>query len=155
MKRLLVLLLAAGCGGDDRKEPGDPDYSCEAQPDPHCDHPIDRILIPRLRELGTGPRDASADEVCRRMAIDLIGRAPNAQERAACRTQSFDQMADTFLGRPEFVRTQRRAWGELAKYESLIVWGADIADLDGLVGKLYRGNVDYAEFVKQFVVHPA
>ena len=150
-----VGLAALGCGGDDGPTIKDPDYSCEAKPDPHCAHPIDRLVIPRLRELGTEPRDASADEVCRRMAIDLLGRAPNDQERAACRTQTFDQMADAFLGRPEFVRTQRRAWGELGKYESLIVWGADLADLDALVGKLYRGQLAYADFVRQYVVHPA
>ena len=35
---------------------------------------IERLLVPRLRAIGSGPRDASADEVCRRMAIDLLGR---------------------------------------------------------------------------------
>ena len=154
MKRLLTLVVVAACGGDDAAPPGGPDYSCDAQPDPHCAHPIDRLVIPRLRELGSRPRDASADEVCRRMAIDLIGRAPNDQERAACRTQTVEQMADTFLGKPEFVRTQRRAWGELAKYESLLVWSPDLADLDGLVSQLYRGTIAYADFVKAYVVHP-
>ena len=156
MKSLvLATAVLVGCGGDDDPTNGGPDDSCEAQPDPHCAHPIDRLVIPRLRELGVEPRDASADEVCRRMAIDLLGRAPNDQERAACRTQTFDQMADAFLGRPDFVRTQRRAWAELAKYESQILWGYHTADLDALVAKLYRGSIAYDEFVKQYVVHPA
>lgn len=155
--RLASLACLAGvvaCGGDDAPIKGDEDLSCEALPDPHCDHPIDRLLIPRLRELGAGPRDASADEVCRRMAIDLLGRAPTDVERATCRDQTFAEMADTFLASPEFVRTQRRAWSELAKYESLLVWSEDLADLDALVGSLYRGEVDYPAFVRRYVVHP-
>lgn len=144
----------AACGGDPPPPDGDDDLSCDAIPDPHCDHPIDRLLVPKLRALGSEPRDASADEVCRRMAIDLLGRAPTDAERATCRGQTFAEMADTFLASPEFVRTQRRAWGELAKYESLLAWGDDLVDLDALVGALYRGDVDYPEFVRRYVVHP-
>jgi len=151
----LACLVVVACGGDDPPIVDGDDLSCEANPDPHCDHPIDRLLIPRLREIGSGPRDASADEVCRRMAIDLLGRVPTDAERAACRGQTFQTMAQTFLGSPELERTQRRAWAELAKYESLIVWGEDIADLDGLVGGLYRGDVGYRDFVRRYVVHPA
>lgn len=148
------LVAVVACGGDS-VPPGEPDFSCDSDPDPHCDHPIDRLVIPRLRELGSGPRDATPDEVCRRMAIDLIGRAPNDAERATCRTQTIAQMADTFLASPELARTQRRAWGELAKYESLLVWSPDLVDLDLLVGRMYSGEVDYPEFVRQYVVHPA
>jgi hypothetical protein len=77
---IAVVLLVACNGGDDA--PPDPDLSCDAIPDPHCDHPIDRIVIPKLRALDLGPRDGTADEVCRRMAIDLLGRAPSAGELA-------------------------------------------------------------------------
>jgi hypothetical protein len=154
MRLVYVACVLVACGGDGVVG-SDDDLSCEGTPDPHCDHPIDKLLVPKLRQLGTGPRDATTDEVCRRMAIDLLGRIPNDGERAACRNQTFAQMADTFLASDEFTRTQRRAWGELAKYESLIIWGEDIADLDALVGKLYRNEVDYSEFVRRYVMHPA
>ena len=72
--RLAYLALAiAACGGGDDPPIDDGDLSCEADPDPHCEHPIDRLLVPKLRAIGSGPRDASADEVCRRMVAD--GRA--------------------------------------------------------------------------------
>ncbi len=151
----LACLAIVACGGDDAPDVPDDDLSCDAIPDPHCDHPIDRILVPALRGIGSGPRDASADEVCRRMAIDLLGRVPTTAERTACRTQTFAEMAQTFLASPEFERTQRRAWAELAKYESLLIWSPDLVDLDGLVGGLYRGDVGYPEFVRRYAVHPA
>lgn len=149
-----IAIALLGCGND-RSEPPPPDLSCEGTPDPHCAHPIDRVLVPRLRALGLAPRDASPEEVCRRMAIDLRGRTPTQAEQARCATQSFAEMADAFMASDEFVRTQRRAWAELAKYESLLVWGRDLDDLDQLVGGLYRDEVAYDDFVRAYVVHPA
>jgi hypothetical protein len=146
----------AACGNSDNNDGStDPDLSCDAIPDPHCDHPIDRIVIPKLRALDLAPRDGSPDEVCRRMAIDLVGRAPSPAELATCRAATYDEMADMFLSSSEFARTQRRAWGELVKYESLLTWSRDIADLDALVGSLYANTIGYAEFATRFVVHPA
>jgi len=150
-----LALAALGCGNDRSTPPAPIDLTCDGSPDPHCDHPIDRLLVPRLRALGIAPRDASKDEVCRRMAIDLLGRAPTPAERTRCASQTFAEMADVFMQSEEFTRTQRRAWGELANYQSLAVWGPDLVDLDGLVAKLYREEIDYASFTRDFVVHPA
>jgi hypothetical protein len=155
MRLAYLACLVVACGGDVTPDDVVDELSCEANPDPHCDHPIDRLLVPKLRQIGSTPRDASADEVCRRMAIDLLGRVPTDAERTTCRGQTFAQMAQTFLASPQFERTQRRAWSELAKYESLLIWGEDIVDLDGLVGALYRGDIGYPEFVRRYVVHPA
>ncbi len=150
----IVIGLLGACGNDKAvgEDEGDAG-SCAARPDPHCDHPIDRLLVPKLRGLGLEPRDASAQEVCRRMAIDLLGRAPNDAERAVCVGQSFAEMADTFMASPEFVRTQRRAWSELFHYQALTVWNDDQVDLDALVGQLYRDEVTYDAFVRRAVVH--
>lgn len=149
--------LIGACGNDTGIEEGDgtDPNSCAARPDPHCEHPIDRLLVPELRRLGIEPRDASPEEVCRRMAIDLLGRAPTDAERVTCSGQSFSEMADTFLASPEFTRTQRRAWGELFHYQSLLVWSDDLVDLDGRVEGLYRDEVTYEAFVREAVVHPA
>jgi hypothetical protein len=124
-------------------------------PDPHCDHPIDRILIPKLRELGVPIRDASGEEMCRRMAIDLLGRGPTQSELATCRGQTPGDMFDTFTALPEYLREQRRAWGELFKYDNANVRPEEILELDRLVGETYAGNLDYAEFATQSAVHPA
>ena len=151
----LIGLVVLGACGNDRVPDGGPKLSCDEAPDPHCAHPIDRVLVPELRALGLEPRDASREEVCRRMAIDLLGRAPTVAERAACETRSFRDTARAFMATDEFVRTQRRHWAELFKYESLLVWGKDLVDLDRLVASLYRGELSYADFVRAAVVHPA
>lgn len=150
---LLGLVVAIGCGND--RAPDPVGISCEEAPDPHCEHPVDRVLVPKLRALGRKPRDASTEEVCRRMAIDLLGRAPTPVERAQCEQQTFSEMARAFMATDDFVRTQRRHWSELFQYESLIVWGKDLVDLDALVAKLYREEITYADFVRDAVVHPA
>src|SRR5262249_31219502 len=112
-------------------------------------------MVPKLRAIGLEPADASPDEVCRRMAIDLLGRGLTGPEAATCRTQTFSQMAQTFLATDAFVRTQRRSWAELAHFESLLGWSPELADLDGLVAQLYRGELGYADFVRRYAVHPA
>src|SRR5262245_4953838 len=98
-----VLPAVAACGDDDPVVPP-VDLSCEGQPDPHCDHPIDRVLIPRLRELGAPIRDADPEELCRRMAIDLAGRGPTPRELAACRSQTPGQMFDAFSAQQDYLR---------------------------------------------------
>src|SRR5689334_3682608 len=72
----LLVIVLAGCGSDST--------SCDVHWDSHCEHPIDRLVIPRLRDLGIEPRDAAPGEYCRRLSIDLLGRVPTDDELAAC-----------------------------------------------------------------------
>lgn len=151
---LVGLVVLASCGND-RAPKDEVGLSCDEAPDPHCAHPIDRVLVPKLRALGLQPRDASKEEVCRRMAIDLLGRAPTAEERAQCEARTFADTARAFIANDDFVRTQRRHWSELLQYESITVWGKDLVALDALVGDLYRETITYPDFVRHAVVHPA
>ncbi|MFN0250960.1 MAG: DUF1549 domain-containing protein [Kofleriaceae bacterium] len=152
---LLGLVVLGACGNDRMPDEVPVGLTCEEAPDPHCDHPIDRVLVPKLRALGLQPRDASHEEVCRRMAIDLLGRTPTPAERASCETRPFRETARAFMATDDFVRTQRRHWAELVEYESLLVWGKDLVDLDGVVAQLYREQLSYADFVRKVAVHPA
>lgn len=140
------------CGSDKEPPPFDP--SCEANPDPHCDHPIDRVLVPRLRELGVPIRDASAEELCRRIAIDLVGRGPTADEMNACAGKTSGEIFDLFAAKPEYLREQRRQWGELYKYEIVNTVPEEIVHLDTLVGQLYAEEIDYAQYVTEAAMHP-
>ncbi len=151
----VLYALVAGCGTDPTPAETTPDFSCEAIPDPHCAHPIDRLVIPKLRALGVPIRDAEPEEVCRRLAIDLLGRAPSQAELAVCRGQTPALMFDTFVVKPAYGREQRRAWGELFAYNNSNVWTNEEVDLDRLVGEVYDGTIDYAEFATQVAVHPA
>jgi len=161
---LLAALAAASCnnskgggasdGGADAAPDATLGATCAEQDDPHCDNPVSRALIPHLRGAGIAPRDADAAEVCRRMAVDLIGRIPKPAELATCRTQTPAQMADTFMAMPEYARTQRRAWGERLSYDSYRMWHGHVVDLDDLVASLYRGDLRYDDFAGRVVTHP-
>lgn len=153
---LLLLVVGAGCKGEPPDStPDEPDFSCDAMPDEHCDHPIDRILIPKLRALDVPIRDATSEELCRRMAIDLLGRGPTPAEVTACASQDPGAMFDAFTAKPDYLREMRRTWGELFKYDNSNVWGEEIKDLDHRVQQVYAGEVDYAEFATQVAMHPA
>src|SRR4029079_932887 len=76
------------------------------------DNPIDVAIWPRLVAEGhTELPRASTDELCRRMALDLIGVAPSAGERASlCAGKTAEQMARGFMALPRFRTTERRFW---------------------------------------------
>lgn len=145
-------LLLGACGSD--KDPPAPGLSCEADPDPHCAHPIDHVLVPRLRELGVPIRDATAEELCRRMAIDLLGRGPTTDEMTECTGKTAGDIFDAFTAKPEYLREQRRQWGELYKYEIVNTVPEELVHLDGLVGRLYADEIGYAEYAAEAVMHP-
>lgn len=118
-------------------------------------HPIDRILGPKLLELGVPIRYASSDELCRRLAIDLLGRGPTREDMVACADRSVGAMFDDFTARPEYLREQRRQWGELLHYDNDLIRPEELVDHDRLVGALYSDELTYGEFATQAAMHPA
>src|SRR5437867_419258 len=74
----------------------------------HADNVVDRAVVARLREDGVEPSDAEPAEICRRMAVDLIGRIPTLEELHQCVKRSPGEMADAFMAMPEYVVTQKR-----------------------------------------------
>lgn len=143
------------------RDAGSPDpttLTCEAKPEPHCAHPIDHLLVPMYRAANVPIRDAGAREICRRMAVDLIGRIPTVEEADACARQTPSQMADTFMAMPEYVVAQARTWGELLGYDlNFKNWYGDVLDLDAIVRRAYAPatRLAYSELAARAVVHPA
>jgi hypothetical protein len=151
---LVAALPSVACTSEAPADPTDL-LGCGANPDPHCDHPIDRLVLPRLRALGLEPRQASPAEYCRRLAIDLWGRIPNPAELAACiEMPDAATRADAFMNAPLYLRTMRRAWGELLAYDNFRGWTEESLDLDELVRQLYAEELDYASFATTVAVHP-
>src|SRR4029079_6768820 len=90
----VVALAAVGlsaCGRDD---------GC----DPDCANPIDRIVVPKLRELGLSPRTVDPYEVCRRISIDLLGRGPTGSEIEACVAASPEHRVELAQASPDYAR---------------------------------------------------
>jgi hypothetical protein len=125
----------AGCEGDSR-----------------CSHPIDRFVLPRMK---TPPAAPDTNELCRRLAIDVLGRGPTENEVASCTKRPIGETVDAWLASPEHDRVVRRAWADLTQYDGVRTWYPHLVDLDALVGRMARGEIGYGEMATRFVVHPA
>src|SRR5436853_1227567 len=140
----LAALAAVGlsaCGRDD---------GC----DPDCANPIDRIVVPKLRELGLSPRPVDPYEVCRRISIDLLGRGPTGSEIEACVAASPEHRVELAQASPDYARALHRQWSEVLGYDVLELWSHDLADLDALVDELAADRMTYEEFATAVVTHP-
>lgn len=140
----VVALAAVGlsaCGRDD---------GC----DPDCANPIDRIVVPKLRELGLSPRTVDPYEVCRRISIDLLGRGPTGSEIEACVAASPEHRVALAQASPDYARAMHREWSEVLGYDVLELWSHDLSDLDALVDELAADRMTYDEFATAVVTHP-
>jgi hypothetical protein len=124
-----------------------------------CSNPIDRLVVPRLVALGLEPPRpdaAPSPELCRRLAIDVLGRGPTADETKTCiAAKSVSAIVDAWMLRPEHEHLERRAWSELVQYDVSMTWYQYIVDADDLVGLLAKGGIGYDAFAARFVIHPA
>src|SRR5262245_51357958 len=131
MKRLSFLLLAlaypsAACVPGARSTPARPvaataevsaeNDACDAARDPRCANLISRLVLPRLQRLGLGAPEPEPTELCRRLAIDILGRGPDEADRAACAKGKVEDTVTAWTARPEADRVERRYWADLAQY---------------------------------------
>jgi hypothetical protein len=146
-RHLLLIILGAVCGqpGCERGEP-----SCE----PYCANPVDRVVVPRLRELGIEPRAADPFEHCRRISIDLLGRGPSGPEIEACIDAAPDARVELAQASPDYVRNTRRVWSEVLGFDVLETYSRDLEDLDAVVARYAGGELDYAALATAVAVHP-
>ncbi len=156
MHRQLAIVVAgvalAACG--DNLAPPEPG-SCEADPDPRCGHPIDRLMVPALRARGVPLNDAPKDELCRRLHLDLIDRGPTLEERDACLSEPYEAVVDRLLADPAHERTWRARWSEVLGYNLYFAAIQDVVDLDARIGAMVRGDISYAELASAVAWHPA
>jgi hypothetical protein len=139
----VIAALAAACDG--------PPTSCE----PYCANPIDRVVVPRLRDLGLQPREVDPFEHCRRIAIDLLGRGPSGAEIEACMVATPTHRVELAQAHPDYVTAARRAWSETLGYDVLETWSRDLADLDATIAAHADGALTYGELATAVVTHPA
>ncbi len=154
LRCVLAMLVLAACGGDDDPSDPQPLPTCEVEWHPRCDHPIDRLLIPRLRVAGVPIVDAPADELCRRLYLDLVDRIPTPEERADCAAVDVVAVADRLLAGAEHDYLQRARWSELLGGDFTRTSTLDTVDLDRVVGAMAAGELPYADFAAAVAVHP-
>lgn len=119
-------------------------------------NPVDRALCPKLQGAGFSPRYADPFAVCRRLAIDFLGRVPTWNEvLSECIGKSPMEVVDLWMTQKEYVELARRRFADRFEYNDGIVYYQYIVALDALVQDLYRGKVTYDEFVVAALVAPA
>ncbi len=82
---------------------------------------IDRFVFARLEEAGLEPsREADAETLVRRVALDLTGLPPEEAVRAAYLANptdaGFEKIVDAFLASPAYGERFARIWLDLARY---------------------------------------
>jgi hypothetical protein len=130
---------------------------CDLEWSPACDHPMDRTIVSLWRDAGIDEAPlVTTPELCRRLAIDLIGRPPTSAEAADCIDLDLNSAVDMWLSHPEYEQEERRYWAGVLGYDTTAsVYWRQIHDLDDRVGAMARGEQRYDDFATDVVVHPA
>ena len=98
---------------------------------------------------------ASTNELCRRLHVDLIGRAPTPSEVAAvCTNKTAEQIARSLMATPAYVRQAQELWASKLHFEPAQVHGKWLVDADELVAQMVTGRIGYDTFAKRIVAHP-
>ena len=119
-----------------------PAPACDPEAEPRCGHPVDAVVLPRLQF------KAPAEDrglLCRRLAVDILGRGPTPTERDACEAGETEAIVDAWLATPEHRLLQRRAWAALIDYDAHYVWPPLVDDLDALTDELAADAIGYPE----------
>lgn len=130
--------------------------ACES----HCaslalDNPVDRGLCRSTWGVGLDTRPIVADEACRRLWADVVGRFPTrAEVQDQCAGRPLDAVVEKLIKNDEFVRVNQRRWADTLLYSNRTLSIERIYDMDELVGKLFRGEVPYDEFAAVLSAHP-
>lgn len=133
---------------------------CGAACQSHCaalalENPVDAAVCPVLWGAGLDTRAIAGVEACRRLFLDLTGRAPTRDEvQATCDGRSWGDVARALMATDAFVELNQRRWADLLLYNNEAVSVERLYDMDGLVGKLYRGKVPYDQFAAVLSAHP-
>ena len=99
-------------------------------------NPIDAFVLPELSTHGLTVEHPDRVELCRRLAVDILGRTATDEEAAKCRESSTPAIVDAWLATPDHVLAERRYWASLMDLRGGGQWSAAVEDLDALVGRL-------------------
>jgi len=148
---LIVLAIGLACGpGKQRKASGRGGDAAAT-----TNNPIDTVVLPRLSTSGLSVEQPDRIELCRRLAVDILGRTADEKEAARCREVSTAEIVDAWLATPDHVLAERRYWASLMDLRGGGQWAAGVEDLDALVGRLASDELRYDAFATEVVVHPA
>jgi hypothetical protein len=134
------------------------------------DNVVDAVVMPMLAGSGLSFVAEDPGVLCRRMAVDLTGLVPSAEEaQQVCAGKSPREMATYFMnkptapnavdGSPPYVWVNRRWWADAFQYQSGTEASTSyypyVRALDDLVGQLYAGAIGYDVFAQKALASPA
>ncbi len=122
-------------------------------PDVACDHPIDRHLLGKLRELQVPPSGAADDATfLRRAYLDIIGVIPDSgAARAFLADTDPDKRAklvDRLLERPEYADFWSLYWGDHLNNTKQLLYNKGPYTFTRWLYDAFRDNMPYDEFVR-------
>ncbi|HZU81542.1 MAG TPA: hypothetical protein VE987_01440, partial [Polyangiaceae bacterium] len=166
-RTLLVALLAAGCHA---AAPTPPNGDGDGCPPGGCTNVIDAVVLPMLKQNGLPFVAEDPAVLCRRLAIDLTGLAPDTGEIAdQCVGHTPLEVATYFMnkpsganvpdGSPPYVYVNRRWWADRFQYDSgtnpASTYYTYVRALDAIAGDLYAGRIGYDAFARRALASPA
>jgi len=117
---------------------------------------IDDHVWKKLERLRITPSEPCADHTfLRRAYIDIIGRAPTADEaRAFLENTSTDRrvaLVDHLLAQPEFAEHWANKWADLLRPNAYRVGIKAVFNLDTWIRDQFRKDVPYDQFVRELL----
>lgn len=93
-------------------------------------HPIDRFIRARQKELGLKPADeADRTTLIRRLSFDLVGLPPTKEEVEAFRDdrdpKAYEKLVDRLLASPHYGENMALPWLDLVRYADTIGYHSD------------------------------
>ncbi len=152
-------------GGNDpnpeaRDVPAGEEGTCDGACEDYCDsldlqNPVNRGICSQLWGAGWESRPIDRKESCRRIFIDMIGRAPTPSEvNDVCSMENWGDVAKNLMERDEFIRVQQLQWADNLLYNNRAVNVERAFDMDDLVKKAYQGKVGWDLFAAVTASHP-
>ncbi|HEX2730439.1 MAG TPA: hypothetical protein VHM70_02500 [Polyangiaceae bacterium] len=131
------------------------DDNCRKACDSYAfENPVNKGMCSDLWGAGGTGTPIVAEEACRRLWVDTVGRFPTSSELDGCTSKPWGDVVKERIDSPEFVRLNRRAWADRLKYDTESVSVERIYDMDQIVAAAYQGRIPYDEFGTLISAHP-
>ncbi len=122
-------------------------------------HPIDKIVFSKLRQMGIQPARLCSDEVfVRRVYLDLIGTLPTAEEARQFlddpNPRKREALIDQLFQREEFADYWAMKWGDLLRIKAefpINLWPNAAQAYHRWVRTAIRDNMPYDRFVRELL----
>jgi len=110
---------------------------------------VDQFIVARLERLGIAPHHATEAELIRRMALDLTGSVPAAQDYATLHGQDAAAIADHYMATDGFIEMSQTLAADHLHFSNDNMFSTieQLEALNEIVADHYRGVLSYERYV--------